>query len=503
LEIPPAEDSETLRAWLEFLDMEWQNWPTSFTQVGHGFGFRTMPELMFRYVDRLRREYPGIARHRLPLRLPIERWTERSYHPPGGPFAAAYSEFRAELPRRYFIPTPLSGHFITHYVVPRYGRGPEALARINAAWGTSYRAIEEIQLPARAPREAGFRCDWWAYVRDMLSGRFVRLDPDLIDEYHAFLRDRYGDVDALRAAHGRAYKDWEDAELPGIGAEGPLLAELEAFLESRPGPDGVSLDGPEFRWNEWRRARGLTEVPMPILAYEAHILRTHRSAIMWEFATRNYRIVWDHLAAHGRALRNTVIYCSLAVLTALIVNPLAAYGLSRFQPRWGYQALFVLMATMAFPAEVTQIPAFLMLRELGWLNTFAALVIPSAANGYSIFLLKGFFDSLPRELYESADIDGASEMRMFFSITLPLSAPILAVVALGAFTSAYGAFLFALLVCQKESMWTLMVHIYQLQQQFGTPVIFAALTLAALPTLIVFVLCQNIILRGIVIPVEK
>ena len=503
LEAPAVPDDATLREWSEFLDSEWRDWPVAFTQIGHAFGFKTMPELVFRYVAMLRREHPGLARHQLPLRLPLERWVERSYQPLSGPFTDTYARFRADLPRRYVVPTPVSGYFVTQYLVPRYGRGPDAVARINAAWDAGYAAVEDIRLPARAPEQPAFREAWWAYVRTMLSGRFVRFDPALRGDYEAFLRGRYGDLDALRSAHGRDYADWSDADLPGAGAEGPLLAELEAFLESRPGPDGVSLDGPEFRWNAWRAARGAPEMSMPLFAYDAQLLREHRGAIIREFVTRNYRIVWDYLAGHGRALRNTVVFCLLAVLTALIVNPLAAYGLSRFQPRWGYKALFLLMATMAFPAEVTQIPAFLMLREMGWLNTFAALIIPGAANGYSIFLLKGFFDSLPKELYESADIDGASELRMFFTITLPLSAPILAVIALGAFTAAYGAFMFALLVCQKESMWTMMVYIYQLQQQFGTPVIFASLVLAALPTLVVVIFCQNIILRGIVGPVEK
>jgi len=503
IEPPPADDDPTLRAWSEFLEAEWRDWPASFTQIGHAFGFKTMPELLFRYITLLRREHPGIARHQLPPRLPLERWAERGYQPLSGPFAASYNEFRVKLPRRYVVPTPVSGYFITQYLLPRYGRGQEAVARINAAWGTSYTALEDVRLPTRAPEHPGFRADWWSYVSSMLSGRFVRIDPSLLGDYQAFLRGRYGDLQALRDAHGRTYADWSDADLPDANAEGPLLAELEAFLEARPGPDGVSIDGPEFRWRTWLAERGAPDTAMPILAYDAHLLREHRGEIVREFLTRNYRIVWDYLAGHGRALRNTVVFCLLAVITALIVNPLAAYGLSRFQPRWGYTVLFLLMATMAFPAEVTQIPAFLMLRELGWLNTFAALIIPGAANGYSIFLLKGFFDSLPKELYEAADIDGASELRMFFTITLPLSTPILAVIALGAFTSAYGAFMFALLVCQKESMWTLMVYIYQLQQQFGTPVIFASLVLAALPTLIVFVLCQNIILRGIVVPVEK
>ncbi len=505
---PDAREEARLADWLAFLDEEAAAWPAHFMQLGHAFGFRTLPEVALIYINRLRRDFPGVARRELPMRLAPERWTDRAYQPARGPFAKTYREMRAELPRRYFIPTSVSGSFILHHLVPKYGRGPDALARINEAWGTSFASLHEIRLPPRAPDQSAFRADWWDYVRERLPVRFIRFDDALLDDYRAFLRIRYGDLDALRASHGRDYASWEEPAFPAPDAAGALVADTEAFLAARQSPDGIELDGPEFRWRAWLARRGLAPdlaaaAPMPTFAYDAHLLRAHRGEITREFLTRNYRIVWDYLAGHGRALRNTVIFCALAVLTALLVNPLAAYALSRYQPRWGYKVLFFLMATMAFPAEVTQIPAFLMLRELGWLNTFAALVIPAAANGYSIFLLKGFFDSLPRELYESAELDGAGEFRMFFTITMPLSMPILAVIALGAFTSAYGAFMFALLVCQKESMWTLMVYIYQLQQLFGTPIVFASLVVAALPTLVVFVFCQNIILRGIVVPVEK
>jgi multiple sugar transport system permease protein len=84
-----------------------------------------------------------------------------------------------------------------------------------------------------------------------------------------------------------------------------------------------------------------------------------------------------------------------------------------------------------------------------------------------------------------------------------LSKPILAVIALNAFTLAYSNFMFALLLCQDEKMWTLMVWIYQLQQMSGTGVVYASLIIAAIPTFIIFVFCQNIIMRGIVVPTEK
>jgi multiple sugar transport system permease protein len=206
---------------------------------------------------------------------------------------------------------------------------------------------------------------------------------------------------------------------------------------------------------------------------------------------------------HGRGIANTVIYCFLAVVLALLVNPLAAYAMSRYRMPSTYKILMFLMLTMAFPPMVTQIPVFLMLREFGLLNTFAALLLPGLANGYSIFLLKGFFDAQPRDLYESAQLDGAGEWTLFWQITMSLARPILSVVALNAFVAAYANFMFALLICQDERMWTLMVWLYQLQQRSGPGVVQASLLLAALPTLAVFLACQRVLLRGIVVPVEK
>jgi len=133
----------------------------------------------------------------------------------------------------------------------------------------------------------------------------------------------------------------------------------------------------------------------------------------------------------------------------------------------------------------------------------AALILPGMANGHPIFLLKGIFDSLPRELYESAELEGTGEWTMFWTLTMSLSRPILAVVALQAFTAAYSNFMYALLICQGRRMWTLMVWLYELQNRGGTGVVHASLLIAAVPTLLVFLLCQRVILRGIVIPVER
>ena len=92
---------------------------------------------------------------------------------------------------------------------------------------------------------------------------------------------------------------------------------------------------------------------------------------------------------------------------------------------------------------------------------------------------------------------------MFWQFTMALSKPILAVIALQAFNMAYGNFMMALLICQDERMWTLMPWIYQLQMHSGEGIIYASILIAAIPTFILFVFCQNIIMRGIVVPSEK
>lgn len=285
---------------------------------------------------------------------------------------------------------------------------------------------------------------------------------------------------------GKATK-FEELDVP---AAGPVLAE---FRQKE--PERFVGRTVEERW-------GLAS-SMPIAADEAAYVQAHAGELRREFAGRNYAYVLDYILINGRAVLNTAIFCLLAIATQLTVNPLAAYALSRYPVRQSGQILIFLLATMAFPAEVAMIPSFLLLKDLGLLNTFAALVLPTAASGYMIFLLKGFFDSLPQELYEAGSLDGAKETTMMFRIALPLSRPVLGYLALVAFMGAYGAFIYAFLIAQDQRIWTLMVWIYQLQQTAPKAVMMAALTLAAVPTLLVFLLAQRVIMRGIVLPGER
>ena len=381
------------------------------------------------------------------------------------------------------------------------------------------------------------------YYRQHAPLRYVRVDPSAGSAWQAFLGER-GKIETLPLSSRMP-------EEPGLAALWAQFAQkgcpLEALDLARP-DEGWTLDVPLARATS-------------IAHYDAFL--QSRAALRLRYLTHNFVTVLRFICVHGQALWVTVVFIVLAVGTALTVNPLAAYALSRFRLRETHYVLVFLLATMAFPGEVLMIPSFLLIksfplaqfglaavcllgflglsRRLGrglprilgaivalvvtavlagyvlprgaalfnWrlsaslLNTFWALVLPGLANGFAIFLLKGFFDSLPPELYEAGLIDGAGELRMFWQITLPLCKPILAVMALGAFTAAYGAFMHAFLVCQDPRMWTLMVFLYEFQQSHTVPMAMASLVIAAVPTLIVFVLCQRVILRGIVIPTFK
>ena len=428
---------------------------------------------------------------------------------------------------------PIQLRAFRKYLQAKYG----SLAALNAACGTDFDAWYAVFIqppaylfPHAVPDATPLATEFDAFKLTAPDWCRTVLSPEGF--FHKlYLKPRYSkDISAYNAAHGTACGSYAAIPLAReFPANAPPLDQQEwrEFTRDTLSPlwlKNGALDTPETRWRAWLAKRlevgnqrsgknnfpnlnsnlcSLTPLPMPQFAHHAQLFREHKAEIRHELLLRNYRTVLDYILFHGRGIVNTVVYCVLAVLLALIVNPLAAYALSRFRPTAGPQILLFLMLTMAFPHMVTQIPVFVLLRELGLLNTFAALLLPGMASGYSIFLLKGFFDSLPRDLYESAQLDGAGEWTLFWQITMRLSTPILSVIALQAFSVAYANFMYALLICQDPKMWTLMVWLYQLQQRSGPGVVQASLLLAALPTLAVFLACQRVLLRGIVVPVEK
>lgn len=421
---------------------------------------------------------------------------------------ARYERFLMSLPPDYYAvgfrtaPNQVTGKLNMRYqdwLRIRFG----SIDRLNAAYIEENTAFQTVVPPPEMldrpgwEQKKGRKYDDWIEFKQTLPAEF-RLPVLSRRIYQAALaskfQNQWGDYLASRGitsgnADPSGATRFEEVPLPGG-------VELKQFRREKL-PSRYRDQTLEEKWVAFGGKA------LPIEAYERAYILSHAAEVRGEFNSRNFRYVLDYIALHGRALWNTAIFCILAILTQLIVNPLAAYALSRYPIRASGKVLLFLLATMAFPAEVAMIPSFLLLRDLGLLNTFAALVLPTAASGYMIFLLKGFFDSLPQEVFESASIDGAKETTMMARIALPLSKPVLGYMALLAFMGAYGAFLYAFLVAQDQRMWTLTVWIYQLQTTAPKAVMMAAVTLAALPTIVVFLVAQRVIMRGIVLPGER
>ncbi|HCE44061.1 MAG TPA: hypothetical protein DET40_10980 [Lentisphaeria bacterium] len=476
-------------------------------------------------------------------------------------------KWRETIPATELTIEGARGQYALNYL---YGIYTSRIENYNQTHGTDFKNYGEISCPDIVPAKAGLlREDWTNFVRNDIKLRYLRLDASLESSFKNFIKEQYESIEIFNKEHRTNLASLEVVPFPADIDDAPYLRrDFEAFIKSQEDCpiESIRICSADETFKEFLvKKHGKVPENYPGLgAVSASTdwadCMDNKSAVKWEFTMRNYWQVIDYLAMHGNGMVNTFIFCALAVLTALIVNPLAAYALSRFRLPGTYKILLFCMATMAFPGEVTMIPGFLLLKRFPlvpilaglivtmvvflllehigskWkeslralaslaaglvvgaiiipalghefattslLNNFAALILPGMANGFSIFLLKGFFDSMPKELYEAADIDGASEWTKFWMLTMNLSKPILAVIALGAFTSAYSAFMMALIIIPDQKMWTIMVWIFQLQSRAHSSVVYASLVIAAIPTFIIFVLCQNVIMRGIVVPTEK
>jgi multiple sugar transport system permease protein len=214
-----------------------------------------------------------------------------------------------------------------------------------------------------------------------------------------------------------------------------------------------------------------------------------------------YRDAWEQVQL-GVFLKNTVLYAGGAWLFTLAVDVTAAYALSKLRPFFGKVILGAMLATLMIPPMVLLLPTYLTVKDLpilhlDLLNTPWAIWLPAAANGFFVFLLKRFFDSIPRELLEAAEIDGASPLRILWSIVLPVSRPILGVVSILSVVTVWKDFVWPLLVLPETDKMSISVGIASLSAQMPQNVLIASLVIASLPTILVFFVFQRSIMAGL------
>lgn len=196
---------------------------------------------------------------------------------------------------------------------------------------------------------------------------------------------------------------------------------------------------------------------------------------------------------------NSIIYTMGIIFFGLIVNSMAGYALARMNFPMKNFWMAVIIATIIIPAESIFLPLYVLVHNLGWVNTYTGLIVPFIANAFMIFLFRQFFIGFPKELEEAARIDGCSPIGIFFRIVVPLSRPVFATVAIFTFVNHWNDFLWPLVAANDERMRTIQIGLqyFFAQQPVQWGQVMAALTIATIPMLAVFSFLQRYYVEGL------
>ncbi len=219
-----------------------------------------------------------------------------------------------------------------------------------------------------------------------------------------------------------------------------------------------------------------------------------------------YREAWDSIGFGGHFL-NSVVITAVTVAGTLLLATLAGYAFAMLRFPLRNTLYFVLLSTLMMPASALIIPLYLQLRNLGLLDSRAGLVLLYVGSSapFAMFLMRAFFETLPRELVEAARVDGASELTVFWRVVLPLARPGVATVVIFQSLSTWNEFLYANTVIQTPDALPLQPVLFTLTGQYSTnwPVLTAALTMAVVPVIVVYVRMQRQFVAGMTLGAVK
>lgn len=243
-------------------------------------------------------------------------------------------------------------------------------------------------------------------------------------------------------------------------------------------------------------------VILPLLWTVLSSLKTTKEILASPFSLpqrlvfENYVSAWD-TAGIGKFFVNTVIVVGCALVLVMVLGAMCAYVLARFR-FWGNRAIYYLMlAGLTFPVFLAIVPLFFVLRGLALLNTLQGLIVVYVAFAlpFTVFFLFSFFRSLPDEIYEAAQLDGAGEWRTFFQVMLPMARPGMASVAIFNFLGLWNQFLLPVALNTEQGKYVLSQGMASFASQAGYSVdyggLFAAVVITVLPVLVVYVIFQR------------
>ncbi len=200
-----------------------------------------------------------------------------------------------------------------------------------------------------------------------------------------------------------------------------------------------------------------------------------------------------------RYMLNSFIVAGAVTVLALWFHSMAAYALARLRFPGRDLLFFAIFSTFLVALPIILVPLFILVRELGMVNSYAGLIVPAIFNAFGIFLLRQFYVGMPKELEEAAMVDGCGYWRVYWHVVLPLSRPILAALAVFFFLANWNSFLWPLTITQDRELWMVQVAISSFQTQYAGSwnLIMAASTVAAIPTLALFFVFQKQLIESI------
>ncbi|EID43465.1 carbohydrate ABC transporter permease [Parageobacillus thermoglucosidasius] len=223
------------------------------------------------------------------------------------------------------------------------------------------------------------------------------------------------------------------------------------------------------------------------------------SFIPKQFTLDNYKQIFLEQKMFPRWLLNSTIIAVAVTVLNLLFNSMAGYALARLQFPGKKPLFIIILAVLMIPAQVTMIPNYLILKQLGWLNSYQGMIVPTMINATFIFMMRQFFINFPKELEEAAELDGLSRLGIFFRIVLPLARPALAAQAIFVFMGSWNDFMRPLIILSDPQLFTLPLGLNSFKGQYISywNYIMAASMVFTLPVLVIYAFFNRYFIKGI------
>jgi multiple sugar transport system permease protein len=213
----------------------------------------------------------------------------------------------------------------------------------------------------------------------------------------------------------------------------------------------------------------------------------------------NYLAVFEDGRFPGWIL-NSLFIATVVTLSNVFFDSLVGYTLAKFKFRGRYLVFIAILSTLMIPTEMLVIPWYIMARDFGWLDSYWGIMFPGMMTAFGTFLMKQFFETVPDDFLEAARIDGLNEFQIWWRIAMPLVTPALSALAIFTFLGNWTAFIWPLIVTTSAELYTLPVGLssFSVEQAIRWELIMTGASIATLPTLLIFIVLQRFIVRGVV-----